>query len=442
MNNIIDDDYYNNESATVNEAIRDPVLGWIKFSDKEKKIINCNVFQRLRFVLQLTATQSIYPGGTHNRFIHSLGVMTIAGKYMKHLLSAVPMLQHWRPHQQIDETRWVQIARIAGLLHDIGHGPFSHSFDRIVYSKVYHVQDGGHDVHRLKLIRQSPLKECIEECGVTIDDIEKAWEIHPINSTSSIDNVMYYIVQLAVGGPLGADRIDFILRDSYFTGTNHLGTIAWKRIVYNSMILIRNDFPVLTYAMKTLQDIIQALDGRRYMYHGVYLHPKVEAASIAVEKMMESLDVDDLLLATQSSDQFALLNDYTIIGKSMCLDKYHPARQWCERYMNRELPVLVKELIVDGTIEFDEQHYRDLWFNEQNVNCDNICIRNTRRFTGIDPIKFKQYNIYFYQKGDNGALSTIDCTTALKNAHFKTIKPYYVVRAFHHRPLTQDVREL
>ena len=434
----------------IDNALRDPVHGWIKFTDKEKKIIDCGLFQRLKFVSQLTATQHVYPGGCHSRFIHSLGVMKIAGKYMKHLLREKSVAT-MHPNTNTNINKWIQIARIAGLLHDIGHGPFSHAFDRTVYSKIYGIDDGGHDKHRLKLITQNPLKEAIEGCGVTNDDILNVW------TANTHDDGLYWICKLIIGGPLGADRIDFVLRDSYFTGTKHLGTIAWKRIIYNSTIVVKQvvfdttsgDIILfqygLVYAYKTLHDIIQALDGRRYMYHGVYLHKTVDAASILIENMMEELDnIGDIPSLDDSAPRdtfvdivndirkFELLTDYTLIGKAMNLSPQSPARAWCERLLRRELPKLIKEEIVDATTKFNKKYWIDEWFSKEEYAKRSITIRRTRCITGIDPFKFDQYGLQFYRYADDthALINFIDCKTALQEAHSPPAKPYYIVRAY------------
>lgn len=376
--------------------------------------------------------------------------MTVAGKTVKHLLRSGSVVYDEKNggNPELSERRWVQIARIAGLLHDIGHGPFSHAFDRIVYSKIYNVNDGGHDHHRLRLIQQSPLKQCIEGCDVKVDDILRVWTAKQPEPGASIEDVMFYMTKLAVGGPLGADRIDFVLRDSYFTGTKHLGTIAWKRIIYNSTILFQektNRF-VLAYAYKTIHDIIQALDGRRYMYHGVYLNKTVEAASLVIEKMMEHLeqykstkDKESFANVVQDSQKFALLNDNTVIGQAINLDPSEPARQWCERLLKRKLPKRIKEQIVDGRVPFNANAWKNKWFGGMtDEEKDNIIIRSTRCITGIDPFKFRQYSVLFYKCNKNGEKSspkTFGCETALENAHFKSISPYYLVRAYKIEPL-------
>ncbi len=221
-------------------AIRDPVHDWIKCSADEIKIIDSPLVQRLHWVSQLSSVKQIFPGGVHTRFLHSLGVMKLAGKYMSHLL------EEFSPLSNELRTKYYQLARLAGLLHDIGHGPFSHSFDRTIYQKIYGVSDGGHDFHRLKMIQSNFLKPLIQACGTgtghgTIEpsDLIAVWnsETEEYRNASEEEQNWYDIIRAIVQGPLGADRMDFTLRDSYFTGTTHLGTIAATRIISNTRLL-------------------------------------------------------------------------------------------------------------------------------------------------------------------------------------------------------------
>ena len=122
-------------------AIRDPIHEWIKCSPEEKTVVNSPLVQRLKWVMQLSLVNQVFNGGTHSRFSHSLGAMKIAGEYMKHLFAYSELKNAILPEKP---SYYIQLARLAGLLHDIGHGPFSHSFDHTVYKQVYKVNDGGH----------------------------------------------------------------------------------------------------------------------------------------------------------------------------------------------------------------------------------------------------------------------------------------------------------
>ncbi|MCE5252156.1 HD domain-containing protein, partial [bacterium] len=97
-------------------AIRDPIHGFIGISELERKIIDTEIFQRLRRIKQLALAYLVYPGALHTRFEHSLGVLNIAGKIAEKLFN----------EGVIKNQDNVQIIRLAALLHDLGHGPFSH----------------------------------------------------------------------------------------------------------------------------------------------------------------------------------------------------------------------------------------------------------------------------------------------------------------------------
>ena len=137
-----------------NKSITDPVHKRIPFSLAEKHLLNSPLVQRLQLVGQLTGTKQVFPGGTNTRFLHSIGVMHIATQYIETLFSK--FTENIEEIFKRSEQYFVQLTRIAAVLHDVGHGPFSHSFDKTVYKPIYNVPDNGHDYHRFSLI-QSPL---------------------------------------------------------------------------------------------------------------------------------------------------------------------------------------------------------------------------------------------------------------------------------------------
>ena len=104
------------------------------------------------------------------------------------------------------------------------------------------------------------MQALIEACGVNVKDVEGIWK----------KEYEFSALSAFIQGPLGADRIDFVLRDSYYAGTRHLGTIAYDRIITFSSIVDK----ALVYDYKIMQDIYQALFARYFMYDTVYLHPK------------------------------------------------------------------------------------------------------------------------------------------------------------------------
>ncbi len=104
--------------------IRDPIHGFVKVRSGELKVVDTAIFQRLRRIKQLSCAYMAYPGADHTRFEHSLGAMHVAG-----LASAILMDKGY-----IDGEAEAEL-RLAGLLHDVGHGPFSHLFEELLHSK-------------------------------------------------------------------------------------------------------------------------------------------------------------------------------------------------------------------------------------------------------------------------------------------------------------------
>lgn len=426
-------------------AIRDPIHEWIKCSPEEKEIVNSPLVQRLKWVMQLSLVNQVFNGGTHSRFSHSLGAMKIAGEYMKHLFKYSLLRDAELPE---DSEYYIQLARLAGLLHDIGHGPFSHSFDHTVYQEVHRIEDGGHDIARFDLIKSELLAPYIKKCGIHVKDIAAVW-----NSSDDHDG-MFKIIHAAVEGPLGADRIDFTRRDAYYTGTQHFGTIPYHRIIDNSSVMriVRDGYPYwkLTYNFKCIRDIIRTLDGRLYLYHDVYFHKTSMAACLLVEEIMqlvcEPLELDEIV---QDPELFCLFNDTTLLGMvengrnflKHGSDDIEKLKKWekdlakakvlCHKLMIRQLPkMLYEEIVNDLDHKYDEQKYIEEWFHGKNP--DKFRIVKTRVIAGISPKKFDTYGILFthYERSTTEE-QHLTCLQALeKIGYTPSQKPYYLVRGY------------
>lgn len=427
-------------------SIRDPVHRWITFSDKEKKVIDSPLMQRLRFVSQLTSVDEVFPGGDHSRFIHSLGVMHLSGYYMTTIIeNSVSFLP---PDSLLVkfQTKYIQIARLAGLLHDIGHGPFSHAFDWSIYKQIYGVEDGGHDCHRHEIVRSGMMQPYLIQCGVEPSDLIAVWDAksEAYIKKSAEEQSIFEIIHNIVQGPLGADRMDFTLRDSYFTGTGHLGTIADDRIISNAIVLPVKSMDkrlCLHYDIKCLSDIIQALDGRFKMYDSVYLHKAVYAASLLISKMMQhAAPMLGLINQTQDWEQFQWLNEHMVVGgimqwfnlqESVLTEDMQEAIKYCKQWMQRKLPKLRKEIMVPAHKPFNPELYKKE-IAEVEMDPDTgpgeLEIVRTRSISAIDPGKFKQANIFFYNRREKKSIS---CAEALaKNNYVPLQEPFYYVRIY------------
>jgi HD superfamily phosphohydrolase len=399
------------EKEEMAQAVRDAVHGWIRYSMAEKKLIDTPLFQRLRYVSQLTAVTLVYPGGHGSRLEHSLGAMHVAGMYATALSETL---------QSDESDEFMKLARIAALLHDIGHGPYSHAFDRAVYSKIYTaetmmqllpaatverlVKTDGHDCHRHYIVHNdAAIQLALAELAITPESIESVWLGKAVPNASLVATKYCKVLSAIVQGPLGADRIDFMMRDSYYTGMEHLGTIAHTRIIDHAMIIDGS----LAYSDKVIDDITHALGGRQHLYSNLYMHKTVTAGSILIEHIMQNLP--GLAERTTDLDKFALLNDM-IIQEALSI----PALcQIAERFLKRQLPKLLEETTVYG----DEPQQQ----NQQNIV-------TTRVISGIDPEMFEKYDVCFYN--NKHPTSLISCKKILESRHYQPPVPFKVTRVY------------
>lgn len=405
-------------------GIRDPVHGWIEYTASEHDIIDSPLFQRLRWVSQLNGAMMVFPGGTNNRFIHSMGAMHLAGKYFDSLVL------NDMPSPILDRKLFYRsLVRVAALLHDIGHGAFSHAYDSAIYSQIYSIPDGGHDRHRQKIVHSDLIAPYIRSFGLEPDDIIALWDRRSEAYCKKSHDVreILDVLRPLIQGPLGADRMDFTLRDSYFMGTTHFGTISSDRIISNAVIMYKEGVMRLCYRTKCITDIIAALESRFYMYENIYLHRTVCAASILIERMMSSV-TDDLQMIARTHDihQFAQINDSTLIGEIMAssvdTSKMKYAKENLLKLLYRHLPKLVREYRVEDGEEAPSI-----------ILESNQSLHKTRPINGMDPTAFDKANIYFVS--NKPTLQFHTCGEVLSQIHYSpSRKPFYFLRVYSDAP--------
>lgn len=232
------------------KVFNDPVYGFINIpTDLIFDIIEHPYFQRLRRIKQMGMADYVYPGALHTRFHHALGSM--------HLMqNTLESLRHKGQEISDDEC---EATLIAILLHDIGHGPFSHALEYILLPHI------GHE-YISKLI----IKRLYETLGGNLD---LAFRIF----TDAYERKFFH--QL-VSSQLDIDRLDYLKRDCFYTGVSE-GEIGADRII--KMLNVRNDEIVVEE--KGIYSIENFLNARRLMYWQVYLHK----ASVSAEKMLISI---------------------------------------------------------------------------------------------------------------------------------------------------------
>ncbi|WP_202320092.1 HD domain-containing protein [Archaeoglobus neptunius] len=225
------------------KSIQDSIHGVIKLEDWMIEIIDTPQFQRLRRIKQLGFANLVYPGANHTRFEHSLGVMHIT-RLLKEKLD-------------LDD-----VVVVAALLHDVGHAPFSHSSERLM--KKY----AGIEHERISAAVRNELKDTLNDLGFTVGEIEAI----VTGKRKSI-----------VNGDIDADRMDYLVRDSHYTGVAY-GVFDLYRLI--DKIKLGNGLVVEYGGIKAAESL---LISRYMMYPTVYFHHVCRIARKMYEKAMERI---------------------------------------------------------------------------------------------------------------------------------------------------------
>lgn len=259
------------------KVFRDPVHGYIHVNHQIVwDCINTKEFQRLRRIKQLGASFQVYPTAEHSRFSHSLGVYEVT----RRMLTEVSDLSN--NINDYDKT----LVLLAALLHDVGHGPFSHTFEHV--SKIDHEK-----YSEMIILGNSEINKVLLE----VDE----------NFPQEIANIINHthknkILSQIVSSQLDADRMDYLLRDAYFTGTSY-GSFDLNRIL-RTMKVVGDKLVVKESGVHAVEDYIMA---RYHMYWNVYFHPvsrSYEAILTSLFKRMEYLKDDELM------DVYPLLKEF------------------------------------------------------------------------------------------------------------------------------------
>jgi HD superfamily phosphohydrolase len=290
------------------------------------RLIDTPAFQRLRRVRQLGPASLTFHGAESSRFTHSIGVLAIARRAFDRLASVYPQLQPYRV-----------VVLCAALLHDIGHGPFSHTGEEVFGS--------NHEHWTSRILQESlPIRDALDAADSTL--LEQILQVylkkHPIP-----------LVWQLVSSQLDCDRLDYLMRDSYFTGASY-GRIDLDRI----LMAMRYD-PVtqqLVVARKGMTAVEHYLIVRYFMYAQVYNHPKNIAACWILQQafvraralvQQEMLEADDTVTAWLSGNCDRLPLDQYLAADDGVFT-YHLQR-WqtstdalladlCRRFVDRDLP--------------------------------------------------------------------------------------------------------
>ncbi len=201
--------------------IRDPVHGFIQINDWERQIINDPVFQRLRRIKQLAWTDMVYPGAMHNRFEHSLGVMYVADKIFNVITQKDwPFLEKELRFDSQGLGRDRALLRIACLIHDVGHSPFSHAGEDLMQIDPNKGKPYKHEHYSAAIVRYL-LKDAIEDHVLNENYHITAEEVAGFLEGSTARFGRSLLWRDLLSSQLDADRADYLLRDSHHCGVTY-----------------------------------------------------------------------------------------------------------------------------------------------------------------------------------------------------------------------------
>ena len=298
--------------------IIDPIHDFIRVYDHELSIIDNPIFQRLRRIRQLSGAHLTYPAAQHTRFEHSLGVMHIASQ-----------AGHALHEKGILKSDDIEILRLSGLLHDIGHGPFSHLFEEIIQEKKISHEDFGREI-----ILKSEIGDSLSKNG---------FDKKLITKVAFGDSKFQYMNEI-VSGALSADMMDYLLRDGYFTGAEH-AKIDHKRIT-QSLDVHKKKLALERSALYSFESMMHS---RYQMFKAVYFHKTVRSAEVMLIEALRLSD-DEFGFTNFNVNEFVNLTDEYVLSTliSSKSSKLKRARQLAQDYQNRKLLKCVFERILTG----------------------------------------------------------------------------------------------
>ena len=287
--------------------IIDPIHDFIRVYDYELPIIDNPLFQRLRRIKQLSGAHLTYPSAQHSRFEHSLGVM--------HIATEAGFALNEKGFLNSDD---VQILRLAGLLHDIGHGPFSHLFEEVIQDKKTSHEDYGK-----KIILNSEIGDVLSKTG---------FDKKIIAQIAFGESKFQYLNEI-ISGSLSADMMDYLLRDGYFTGAEH-AKVDHKRIT-QSLNIHKKKIALERSALYSFESMMHS---RYQMFKAVYFHKTVRAAEVMLIQALRLSD-DEFGFTSFNFNEYVKLTDEFVLSSliSSKSSKLKQARQLVEDYQNRKL---------------------------------------------------------------------------------------------------------
>lgn len=420
------------EKLPEEKVFKDPVHRYVRVQDQLIwDLIATPEFQRLRRIKQLGTTYLTFHGAEHSRFNHSLGVYEIVRRMVKQMEKE----PSWNNEERI-------VCLCAALLHDIGHGPFSHSFEKVF--------DMDHEAFTQRIILEdTEVHKVLKE-----RDADLPRKVAQVIAKTYEDQ----LVVSMISSQIDADRMDYLLRDAYYTGVSY-GQFDMERIL--RVMRPTEDSVVIKHSgMHAVEDYIMS---RYQMYWQVYFHPVTRSAEVILTKIFHRAKYlfeqgyaflfEPTLLETLFKDEMAL-KDYLQLDEAVV---YYYFSRWqdeqdailsdlCSRFMNRNL-----YKYVEINPEKEEEYYQALCnlFEKAGISPDYYVVIDSSADLPYDVYRSGEGRVPIYLQmpsGEEEELSTssviVDAITGKERQDHKLYYPEDLLQQVEDEALKAEIKNL
>jgi HD superfamily phosphohydrolase len=332
--------------------IRDPIHTFVRLETSERAVVNSSPYQRLRYIHQLAMTYLVYPGASHSRFEHCLGVMELASR----IYDVVTDQRNLHPavrgsvyaSDTYDYRYWRRVLRMAALCHDLGHLPFSHAAEDTLPEKY------THEDLSLAIIRSPEMTRIWDDLRISPEDVGKL-AVGSKHYPGRLTDWETLLSEIIIGDAFGADRMDYLLRDSHHAGVSY-GRFEHHRLIDTMRILPRQEEDELLLTLGIEQGGLQSAESllwaRYFMYTQLYFHPVRRVYDFHLKQFLKawlpggrfSVDVADHLQLTDTE----VLSAMRLAASDQSAAGHEPARRIiCREHFKRVAEITEADRDID-----------------------------------------------------------------------------------------------